>query len=611
MLLALIIALTPMALAGNVENQLKNAVIGTEIRAEGRPLQEFLDQLREQTGVELVAVPEVSAMKIDMIAAAGQTLEQVLAELNRKYALVGKINPAKTAIVFIQGAQRFDSAYAGKTMPNAAPMTRETKIGSAMTPPGVPRPIQWNTEEYKHRVDNSFQEAISTPLSTFSIDVDTASYSNVRRFINTGALPPADAVRTEEMLNYFSYNYPKPTGEHPFSVNTELNDCPWYPGHKLVLVGIQGRQVLAEQLPPSNLVFLIDVSGSMAAPNKLPLLKTAFKLLVRQLREQDNVAIVVYAGAAGLVLEPTSGSDKAKIIEKIDGLQAGGSTAGSEGLKLAYQVAREKMNPAGNNRVILATDGDFNVGPSSEGELTRMIEEYRKDGVFLSVLGFGMGNIKDNKMEMLADRGNGNYAYIDNAMEAKKVMVSQMAGTLFTIAKDVKIQVEFNPSQVKSYRLIGYENRVMENRDFNDDKKDAGDMGAGHSVTALYEIIPAGSPDTEVRINPLIYQQTQIVPSEELMQIKVRYKNPKEDASTLLTTRVGGNNEQLAVPSENFRFAAAVAEYGMLLRNSEFKGQSSYQQALTLARSARGEDAEGYRAELIKLIELSQLLDPR
>ena len=611
MLLALIIALTPMALAGNVENQLKNAVIGTEIRAEGRPLQEFLDQLREQTGVELVAVPEVSALRIDMIAAAGQTLEQVLSELNRKYALVGKINPAKTAIVLIQGAQRFDSAYAGKTMPNAAPMTREMKIGPAMTPPGVPRPIQWNTEEYKHRVDNSFQDAISTPLSTFSIDVDTASYSNVRRFINTGALPPADAVRTEEMLNYFSYNYPKPTGEHPFSVNTELNDCPWYPGHKLVLVGIQGRQVLAEQLPPSNLVFLIDVSGSMAAPNKLPLLKTAFKLLVRQLREQDNVAIVVYAGAAGLVLEPTSGSDKAKIIEKIDGLQAGGSTAGSEGLKLAYQVAREKMNPAGNNRVILATDGDFNVGPSSEGELTRMIEEYRKDGVFLSVLGFGMGNIKDNKMEMLADRGNGNYAYIDNAMEAKKVMVSQMAGTLFTIAKDVKIQVEFNPSQVKSYRLIGYENRVMENRDFNDDKKDAGDMGAGHSVTALYEIIPAGSPDTEVRINPLIYQQTQIVPSEELMQIKVRYKNPKEDASTLLTTRVGGNNEQLAVPSENFRFAAAVAEYGMLLRNSEFKGQSSYQQALTLARSARGEDAEGYRAELIKLIELSQLLDPR
>ena len=611
MLLVLIIALTPMALAGNVENQLKNAVVGTEIRAEGRPLQEFLDQLHEQTGVELVAVPEVSAMKIDMIAATGQTLEQVLAELNRKYALVGKINPAKTAIVLIQGAQRFDSAYAGKTMPNAAPMTREMKIGPALTPPGVPRPIQWNTEEYKHRADNSFQDAISTPLSTFSIDVDTASYSNVRRFINTGALPPADAVRTEEMLNYFSYNYPKPTGEHPFSVNTELNDCPWYPGHKLVLVGIQGRQVLAEQLPPSNLVFLIDVSGSMAAPNKLPLLKTAFKLLVRQLRDQDNVAIVVYAGAAGLVLEPTSGSEKAKIIEKIDSLQAGGSTAGSEGLKLAYKVAREKLNPAGNNRVILATDGDFNVGPSSEGELTRMIEEYRKDGVFLSVLGFGMGNIKDNKMEMLADRGNGNYAYIDNAMEAKKVMVSQMAGTLFTIAKDVKIQVEFNPSQVKSYRLIGYENRVMENRDFNDDKKDAGDMGAGHSVTALYEIIPAGSPDTEVRVNPLIYQQTQIVPSEELMQIKVRYKNPKEDASTLLTTRVGGNKEQLTVPSENFRFAAAVAEYGMLLRNSEFKGQSSYQQALTLARNARGEDVEGYRAELIKLIELSQLLDPR
>ena len=482
------------------------------------------------------------------------------------------------------------------------------KLGAP--PPGVYKPTQWNMEEYKNRADNSFQDVLSTPLSTFSIDVDTAAYSNMRRFINTGALPPIDAVRTEELLNYFTYNYPQPTDGNPFSVNTEVGDCPWSPGHKLMLLGIQGQQIKTEQLPPTNLVFLIDVSGSMASPDKLPLLKTAFKLLVRQLREQDTVAIVVYAGAAGLVLEPTSGSERTKIIDKIDSLQAGGSTAGSEGLKLAYKVAREKFNAAGNNRVILATDGDFNVGPSSEGELTRMIEEYRKDGVFLSVLGFGMGNIKDNKMEMLADKGNGNYAYIDNAMEAKKVLVSQMAGTLFTIAKDVKIQVEFNPAQVKSYRLIGYEKRVLENRDFNDDKKDAGDMGAGHSVTALYEIIPAGSVETAANVDPLTYQQSQVIASEDLLQEKIRYKNPREDTSKLLVTKVG-SKDQVAAASENFRFAAAVAEYAMLLRNSEFKGQASYPQALALARNARGIDTEGYRSEFIKLMEISQLLDPQ
>ncbi len=349
----------------------------------------------------------------------------------------------------------------------------------------------------------------------------------------------------------------------------------------------------------------------MFAPNKLPLLKTAFKMLVQQLRAEDRVAIVVYAGAAGVVLESTPGSEKAKIIAKIDGLQAGGSTAGGAGIQLAYKIAKEKFLNNGNNRVILATDGDFNVGASSEGELVRMIEERRNEGIYLTVLGFGMGNIKDNKMEALADKGNGNYAYIDNALEAKKVLVSQMAGTLFTVAKDVKIQVEFNPARVKSYRLIGYENRLLADRDFNDDKKDAGDMGAGHSVTALYEVVPADSLEQVASVDPLVYQQSQAAPSNDLLQVKIRYKKPGEEASQLLTRRISGSGDLAANPSENFRFAAAVAEYGMLLRNSEFKGESSYAQALALARGARGADENGYRSEFIKIMEISQILTQR
>lgn len=613
LLLVMAIMSAPLALAANVEDQMKSAVIAKEIRAAEMPLQEFLDLLRLHTGVELVAVPEVSALTVSMTASAGQPLEQILTELERKYGVIGKVNASKTAVVFVQGARRFDAMYAGKGGPavaNSGPMTREAKIAMPLPPNAYRPPQQWNTEEYKARQENGYQPTMSMPLSTFSIDVDTASYSNIRRFLNTGNLPPANAVRTEELLNYFTYEYPQPIGDHPISATVEVHDAPWNAGHKLLLLGIQGKNIKTEQLPPSNLVFLIDVSGSMAAPNKLPLLKTAFKLLVNQLREQDKVSIVVYAGAAGMVLEPTSGSEKDKIIAKIDSLQAGGSTAGSEGLKLAYKTAKENYNPSGNNRVILATDGDFNVGPSSEGELTRMIEEYRSSGVFLSILGFGMGNIKDNKMESMADHGNGNYAYIDNAQEAKKLMVSQMAGTLFTIAKDVKIQVEFNPAQVKAYRLIGYENRILDSKDFNDDKKDAGEMGAGHSVTALYEMIPADSQEVVAGIDPLKYQQSQLMPSDEMLQVKIRYKNPRDDTSRLMTTLVNKHAALSQPASENFQFAAAVAEYGMLLCNSEFKGQSSYQQAISLARNARGEDREGYRAEFIKLIELSQLLAP-
>ncbi|HWQ61871.1 MAG TPA: VWA domain-containing protein [Negativicutes bacterium] len=531
-----------------------------------------------------------------------------MAALTERYGLVFRFNEEKQAVVVYREAWRTEAPPAGMLLRATmnAPMAESAK----MAMPGVvgyAPPPRFNTEEYGRINDNGFQEALSTPVSTLSIDVDSASYSNVRRFVNSGRLPPADAVRTEEMLNYFSYDYPQPAGEHPFSVTTEVGDCPWQPGHKLVMVGLQGKSIRQEEMPPGNLVFLIDVSGSMSSPNKLPLLKTAFKMLVRELRAEDKVAIVVYAGRAGVVLEPTAGSEKEKIVAAIDSLQAGGSTAGGAGLRLAYEVAREGFLKNGNNRVILATDGDFNVGVSSEGELTRLIEERRSDGVFLSVLGFGMGNIKDNKMEALADKGNGMYAYIDGAQEAKKVLVGQLAGTLYTIAKDVKLQVEFNPAKVKEYRLIGYENRVMDKRDFNDDKKDAGDMGAGHAVTVLYEVVPADAKDAAGPDEPLVYQRPVLVASDDFLQVKIRYKKPAEDVSRLLVKKIGG--ELTAGSSDNFRFAAAVAEYAMLLRNSEFRGQATYRQALALAQGARGADREGYRAEFVRLVEVSELLE--
>lgn len=609
--MALMLAITTIGFTAGLDSRLQSTTMKNEIIASAMPLQELLDLIQKQSGIVLIAVPEIADLKIDLTIAADQTVAGALGQLQQKYGLAHKGNPAGTAIVLFQGQFAADRLmFSGKAMPSGA-VAEVARMPMAAPQPGFVRPPQWNTEEYKRLQDNNFQEVRTSPLSTFSIDVDTASYSNIRRFLNSGGLPPADAVRTEELLNYFTYDYPQPTGEHPVAVTTEIGDSPWNPERKLLLLGLQGKNIATENLPPSNLVFLIDVSGSMGSPNKLPLLKTAFKMLAQQLRPQDRVAIVVYAGAAGLVLDSTPGSEKGKIIAKIDSLQAGGSTAGGAGIKLAYKVAKEHFVEGGNNRVILATDGDFNIGASSEGELSRLIEGYRNDGIFLSVLGFGMGNIKDNKMEMLADRGNGNYAYIDNALEAKKVLVSQMAGTLHTIAKDVKIQVEFNPAKVKAYRLIGYENRVLADRDFNDDRKDAGDMGAGHSVTALYEIIPAEDKNFVSSVDPLVFQQTKSVPSNDWLQIKVRYKQPQSNDSVLMTTRVPDVAATSTLSSENFRFAAAVAEYGMLLRNSEFKGQSSYLQALTLARGARGVDEQGYRAEFIKLLEVSQILDAR
>jgi Ca-activated chloride channel family protein len=469
----------------------------------------------------------------------------------------------------------------------------------------------YNREGYNRIYDNEFKESKHDPLSTFSIDVDRASYSNVRRFLNQHSMPEADAVRIEEMINYFSYQYPQPKADDPFSITTEYTECPWNKKHSLIHIGLQGKEVKLDKPPANNLTFLIDVSGSMSSEDKLPLLKSGLRLLIEQMRPEDKVSLVVYAGAAGVVLPPTSGDHKDRIFDALDNLQSGGSTAGGEGIMLAYKTARENYNAKGNNRIILATDGDFNVGISSDGELTRLIEKEREDGVFLSVLGFGTGNYQDGKMEQLADKGNGNYAYIDNILEAKKTLVKEMGGTLLTIAKDVKLQIEFNPAKVKAYRLVGYENRLLNKEDFNDDKKDAGELGSGHTVTAIYEIIPAGSEELVASTDALKYQETKpnsAATSSEVMTIKFRYKEPKEKTSKLMTHIVTDQKNAFDNASENCRFSVAVAEFGMLLRDSKFKGDSDFKSVITLAKSARGTDEEGYRAEFIKLVEIAELL---
>jgi Ca-activated chloride channel family protein len=472
-----------------------------------------------------------------------------------------------------------------------------------------------STESYDAINENIFKQPLKAPYSTFSIDVDAASYSNMRRFLNNGQTPPKDAVRIEEMVNYFNYDYEQPTGDDPFSVNTEISIAPWNTKHKLVHIGLQGKKIATDNLPASNLVFLIDVSGSMSAANKLPLLKSGFKMLVQQLRPEDHVSIVVYAGAAGLVLPPTAGSEKHTILAALNNLQAGGSTAGGAGITLAYKVALENFKSEGNNRIILATDGDFNIGASSNDEMQRLIEEKRDQGVFLTALGFGMGNYKDSKMETIANKGNGNYAYIDNILEAKKVLVNEFGGTLFTIAKDVKLQVEFNPTKVAAYRLIGYENRVLQDEDFNNDKKDAGELGSGHTVTALYEIIPIGVKSNFMSIDKLKYQQQDIKTSsafnKELLTIKLRYKQPDGRKSKLISHSVIDQQVSLNNTSNNFKWSAAVAGFGMLLRDSEFKGDFTFGEVLRLARKSKGEDPEGYRIEFINLVRSCELLAVR
>ena len=466
--------------------------------------------------------------------------------------------------------------------------------------------VDFNTESYAHIDENDFKLVSASPLSTFSIDVDRASYANVRRFIQDGERPPVDAVRIEEMINYFPYDWGDVAGEHPFAVTTEVWEAPWKRQHRLVRIGLHAQSIDTEDLPPSNLVFLLDVSGSMSPSNKLPLLKTAFALLVDQLRPQDRVAIVVYAGAAGMVLPSTPGDRQEEILAALGRLGAGGSTAGGEGLKLAYETAREYFIEGGNNRIVLATDGDFNVGPSSDGEMVRLIEKERESGVFLTVLGFGTGNIKDSKMEQIADHGNGNFHYVDGLLEARKVLVEEMGGTLLTLAKDVKLQIEFNPARVEGYRLIGYENRLLADEDFNDDTKDAGELGAGHTVTALYEVVPAGVEVPRAgEVDELRYQQRADDPplSEfdgELMYVKVRYKDPDGAKSRLLERAVA---DRPGSPSTDFRFAAAVAGFGMLLRDSEYAGDLTLNDVVGLAERGRGDDPRGYRGEFIRLVE--------
>nr|WP_321405553.1 von Willebrand factor type A domain-containing protein [uncultured Carboxylicivirga sp.] len=474
---------------------------------------------------------------------------------------------------------------------------------------------EFNTESYASVSENGYKQVTDEPLSTFSVDVDRASYTNIRRFLNQGQLPPEGSVRVEEMINYFDYDYELPDDEHPFSVGSEMAVCPWNNDHYLLKVGLKGMEIDKENLPASNLVFLIDVSGSMNSSNKLPLLKSSFRLLVNELRDEDYVSIVVYAGAAGLVLEPTSGKNKKAILDALDRLQAGGSTAGGAGLMLAYQTAKEHLIKDGNNRIILATDGDFNVGSSSNASMEELVSQEKEDGIFMTVLGFGMGNYKDDRMEIIADKGNGNYAYIDNLQEAQKTLVSEFGGTLFTIAKDVKFQIEFNPQKVLAYRLIGYENRLLNKEDFNDDTKDAGEIGAGHTVTALYEIIPQGAKDAEEwikTVDNLKYQKKLVHrtndTSDEWLTLKLRYKKPDENKSTLMEYAVKGTVDEFRKASDDFRFAASVAAFGMKLSDSKYLGEMNYDSIQDIAKEARGEDVDGFKAEMVRLIKTADSL---
>ncbi len=484
-----------------------------------------------------------------------------------------------------------------------------------------------DTARYPRYVENAFESVRNAPLSTFSVDVDNASYANVRRFLNQNQMPPHDAVRIEEMVNYFTYSYPQPRGDVPFSVNMEVAGCPWNKEHRLVRVGLKGKEIAQDKRPPSNFVFLIDVSGSMSPSERLPLIKQALRMLVKRMTENDRIAMVVYASSSGVVLGSTSCVNKEKILEAIDRLEAGGSTNGGEGIQKAYALAEEHFIKGGVNRVILATDGDFNVGITDQGELVNLIQKKAKSGVFLSALGVGTDNYKDALLQKLADKGNGNYYYLDSLEEAQKVLIQQMNGTLVTIAKDVKIQIEFNPAQVQSYRLIGYEKRILEAEDFNNDKKDAGEIGAGHTVTALYEIVPVGvdEDDTNHRaVDDLKYQPNRskeiarptprrgdwpVATDKDLLTLKLRYKKPDGDKSKLLEFPLIDDGKKFNNASSDFRFATAVAGFGMLLKHSEYRGNFSYDQALEIASAAKGDDKEGYRAEFITLVKKATKLD--
>jgi len=565
----------------------------------------------DATGKYSISTPAKGMLVFSFV---GYATQEVAIDINNvvNAVLAADVTQLNETVVVGYGVQKRKSLL-GSVSSVKKPRSQAPKMADVFYE--TEQPPVYNTEEYDAINENIFHDALRNPLSTFSIDVDAASYSNMRRFISNGQRPPKDAVRIEEMINYFDYDYTQPKGDDPFSIYTEISTAPWNAMHKLIHIGLQGKKIPTASLPASNLVFLIDVSGSMSDENKLPLLKASFRLLVEQLREQDRVAIVVYAGAAGLVLPSTSGAEKKKIIAALENLEAGGSTAGGQGIKLAYAVAKENFKTGGNNRVILATDGDFNVGESSNASMEQLVEEKRKDGVFLTALGYGMGNYKDSKMEVLADKGNGNYAYIDNILEAQKVLVNEFGGTLFTIAKDVKLQIEFNPARVKAYRLIGYENRMLKNEDFNNDKKDAGELGSGHTVTALYEIIPAGVESEFYKMDELKYQKPKgdasAIKSDELMTVKFRYKKPDGEVSKLIVHALNDNDLSLNKTSDDFRWSASVAAFGMLLRESEYVKDFTFEDVLQLAQSAKGKDTEGYRIEFINLVKSQGLMASR
>lgn len=487
-----------------------------------------------------------------------------------------------------------------------------SKKDEAYKPPTEKGSIDLSGEEYDHIVPNEFNDTENGPVSTLSIDVDNAAYSNARRYLATRRMPPANLVRTEEMINYFDYDYPQPTDEHPFSINTEIGPSPWNAEHQLIHVGLQGKEMDYATRKASNLVFLIDASGSMSQPNKMPLLKESFAMLLDQLSAQDKVSIVAYAGAAGMVLEPTSADQKSTILSALNAVEAGGSTAGGQGIHLAYKLAKANLIEDGNNRVILATDGDFNVGVTNNDELVSIIEEKRKDDIFLTICGFGMGNYKDNRMEQISNAGNGNYFYVDSPDEAEKVFVKEMLANMFTLAKDVKIQVEFNPNLVKAYRLIGYENRLLAQEDFDDDTKDAGELGPGHTVTAIYEVILMDSKSTQEIHSRENKQQTKTNfanNTKDLMSIRFRYKPIKSNTSILIEHNLGKSAiPSLEETSDNFRFSASVAGLGMLLRNSKFKGDANYDMIVDMAKASMGEDLEGYRAEFLRMIKSAKYL---
>ncbi len=610
-------------------------VISTIQRETGRLEKRIADNPKPSKAVNLP--PRSKEPETTVEAEPGPSVEMEVAQ----QPVEPQATPAPSAPTELreqkQSASR-DVAAAGKTRglalnpsapPPPMPMKRAYNYvagGGETTEAEAPSRYRqdFNTATYDRVEENPFLPAANNPLSTFSIDVDTASYSNARRFINSGSLPPKDAVRVEEMINYFSYDYREPEGDKPFSIDLDSTACPWDPSHRLLRIGLKGREVANENRPASNLVFLLDVSGSMMPAERLPLVKQAMRLLVDKLTEKDRVAIVIYAGGSGLALNSTSGNEKEKILRALEELQAGGSTNGAEGIELAYKVAADNFIRGGVNRVILATDGDFNIGVTNQGDLIRLIEAKAKSGVFLSVLGVGTDNLKDSTMQKLADKGNGNYAYLDSIDEARKVLVQQINGTLMTIAKDVKIQVEFNPARVASYRLIGYEKRMLRKEDFNNDKIDAGEIGAGHTVTALYEVVPAGTGATDPAtsappVDPLKYQspsssaaaKNDSNASPEMVTVKLRHKKPDGETSELTERSFTDNGSKFENAAPDLKFAAAVAEFGMLLRDSQYKGKGSFGAVIEWAQEGRGRDTAGYRAGFIELARKAQSLKPR